>query len=134
MSGVVRCALRHLCLSGRWSAPGYSGRELAGNLVYVIGGDRGSLLIVDVSDPANLVGVSFYDPPGGDGRGVAIRGNDAYVAAGEQGLFVVDVSEPAHPAEVGHLPGRAWDVAISDSTAYVAGGDGQLNILRFAYR
>ena len=124
---------RHIDVRGPWNRGNRNvNMALVSNLVYVIGGDRGSLKIVDVADPANPLGVGSYIPPGIDGRGVAIHGNNAYVAAGEQGLFIVDVSDPAQPAEVGHLPGRAWDVAISDSTAYVADGGGQLSILDLA--
>jgi len=46
----------------------------------------------------------------------------------------VDVSDPAHPTEVGayDTPGWANGVAVSGTHAYVADGDGGLVILRFS--
>jgi len=46
-------------------------------------------------------------------RGVAISGSFAYVAAGDAGIYVVDVSDPANPTVVGSWdsPGFAAKVA-----------------------
>ena len=63
-----------------------------------------------------------------------MAGNYAYVAAYGAGLRIINVSDPAHPTEVGSYdtPGSAQDVAVSGNYAYVAGRDGGLVILRFA--
>ena len=65
--------------------------------------------------------VGTYDTPG-FAIGVAISGSYAYVADGDWGLQIIDVSNPASPTLVGtyDTPGYASDVAISGSYAYVA--------------
>jgi hypothetical protein len=55
--------------------------------------------------------------------GVAVAGDVAYVAAGEQGLRIVDVSDPSQPQELGaytyddttpgYTPGSAQDVVVA---------------------
>jgi hypothetical protein len=54
----------------------------------------------------------------------------AYIAAGEGGLRVMDISDPTAPTEVGfHAMSRpAWSVTVEGNIAYVAAGDG-LHIL-----
>ncbi len=46
---------------------------------------------------------------------VAVSGDHAYVAAAGAGLLVADVSDPAHPVEVGSLdtPGYAQGVTVA---------------------
>ena len=61
-----------------------------------------------------------YD--GGFALGVAVAGHYAYLANGYDGLEVYDISDPAHPVNVGHNV-FGWDanaVAISGHTAFVA--------------
>lgn len=58
---------------------------------------------------------------------VTIAGNYAYVAAMERGLRIVDISDPAHPLEVGVYPVcNAASVTVNGSYAYLSvffGGD-----------
>jgi hypothetical protein len=54
---------------------------------------------------------------------IAVSGGFAYVVAGAAGLRVVDVSNPAHPTEVSHADGLAYDVAVSGTRVYLAAGD-----------
>jgi hypothetical protein len=54
---------------------------------------------------------------------IAVSGGFAYVAGGAAGLRVVDVSNPAHPTEVSHADGLAYDVAVSGTRVYLAAGD-----------
>jgi hypothetical protein len=56
--------------------------------------------------------------------GVAVSGIYVYVADGEAGLRVVDVSDPAHPVEIGFYDSGEFfqAVAISGSYVYVADG------------
>ena len=62
-----------------------------------------------------------------------MAGNYAYVAAYGAGLRIINVSDPAHPTEVGYYNALgAEGVAVSGNYAYVAGRDGGLVILRFA--
>lgn len=103
---------------------------------YVAAGGSG-LHVVDVSDPVAPVETGLYDTPG-VAQGVAVHSYGAsrrteqqaplrdsmaggpgdlyaYVADGDAGLRVVDVSDPAAPAEVGSYdtPGKAWDVVVA---------------------
>jgi hypothetical protein len=54
--------------------------------------------------------------------GVAVSGDYAYIAAYSNGLLVLDISDPAHPALVGSraLPSVAQAVEVSGNYAYVA--------------
>jgi hypothetical protein len=80
--------------------------------------------------------VSALDVPGGafalavtdDGAG----GRRGTLAAGEMGVWMVDLSQPAEPRmiRVADTPGRARGVVVVDDVAYVADGDGGLLILR----
>ena len=94
---------------------------------------RGSLQIVDVSDPAmpqavgEVTGRSFYD--------AAVRGMTAYGAAGSGGLRLYDVSAPAAPVAQGFVTvpgGSVLSVALSGTAAYVAAGNAGLGILDVA--
>lgn len=65
--------------------------------------------------------------PQGYSLDVRASGNLAYLVVGTKGLLIVDVSDPAHPVEVGSnsTRGYAQSVTVSGSTAYVANrGDG----------
>jgi hypothetical protein len=53
---------------------------------------------------------------------VAVVENYAYLADGGDGLRIIDVADPAHPAESGSYatPGYAQDVALAGNYAYLA--------------
>lgn len=74
--------------------------------------------------------LSFLRIPG-FANGVAVDGSHAYVAAGNRGLYVVDVSDPAAPLIAGSLetPGNANDVRVLGGFAYVADGTSGLRII-----
>jgi hypothetical protein len=99
--------------------------ELAGKLAYVA---APGMTVVDVSDPAaprrrGSIGAAVVDD-------LTIYEGRAYLAAGFQGLQVVDLSVLDTPAEVGFaaaaldpLSGmRPTDVAVSDGVAYMTLG------------
>jgi len=60
------------------------------------------------------------------------KGSYAYVADGDSGLQVIDISNPSSPNRVGYYdtPGSAYDVAVKGSYAYVADGSGGLQIYK----
>lgn len=109
--------------------------RVVGSLAYVV--DRHGLRIVDIRNPRNLLEVGRLvlpvDPnPFVEGIvGLAVVENRAYVTANEAGLFILDVSDPAHPRLLGQFdtPGRARDVRVVGGTAYVADGASGLLIL-----
>jgi hypothetical protein len=90
------------------------------------------LVILDVSesDDPRMVSQLFL----GGGFGLDVTGGRAYVAAGERGLQIVDVSDPGSPVVVGGLetPGEAKDVVVSEDRAYVAVGDAGLVVVDIA--
>ena len=68
---------------------------------------------------------------GGTVRAIAVAGNYAYVGVGLR-LVVLDISNPASPIVVGQSPmmsGVIEDVILSGSLAYIASGEGGLQIL-----
>jgi hypothetical protein len=59
---------------------------------------------------------------GGRADAITVQGNYAYVAAGPDGLRIIDVADPARPIETGQVatPPQANDVAVAGGYAYVA--------------
>ncbi|MHB8876676.1 MAG: Ig-like domain-containing protein, partial [Myxococcaceae bacterium] len=82
----------------------------------VVGG-RLQLLSVE-GKPAVLGGVPLST------QRIRLRGPLAVVAAGDDGLVLVDTSNPAAPVQLASVDvgGFAWDVALSGDLAYVAAG------------
>jgi hypothetical protein len=71
-----------------------------------------------------------YDTPG-DAKGIFVSGNYAYVADGNSGLQIVDVSEPSNPKFKGSCdtPEEARRVVVSGDYAYVAAWFSGLQII-----
>ncbi|MBF0280198.1 MAG: hypothetical protein HQM13_20530 [SAR324 cluster bacterium] len=74
--------------------------------------------------------LSFINLPGLP-QSVKISGNYAFVASGEAGVHVVDVSDPSSPVLVRTIDtsGTASDLQISGSYAYVADGSSGLQVI-----
>jgi hypothetical protein len=78
------------------------------------------------SGDAAVVGV-YRPPPAGSALRVAVADGRAYVGAGESGLRIVDVADPARPVELGsyQAPFRPiGEVAPSGRYAYAPGPQG----------
>lgn len=93
---------------GRYQAPGRpTGVKIVGNYAYLLWRVcdyppcLGRLILLDISNPARPALLKIY----GDlnARDIDISGNYAYLAAGADGLHVLDISNPAVPVEVGYL-------------------------------
>ena len=70
----------------------------------------GHLFIWDISDPTNALPLSEYES--GSGRSihnVQLIGRTAYISYYNEGLRIVDFSDPFNPVEVGHYNDLAWD-------------------------
>jgi parallel beta-helix repeat protein len=106
---------------GQYGGP-VQGIAVQGRYVYTGVGPR--LVVLDALDPANMHPVGATAQFDDFVKGVAISGTLAYVAAGSAGLRVVNVSDPAHPTEIGvwDSPGYAEGVAMDGQTAYLADG------------
>jgi hypothetical protein len=104
--------------------------KVVGTLVYVTTGS--GLSIMDVSDPAHIIGYTGYHPDTGS-RAVQVIGQRAYLAGNgytdsngglsNQGLYIADISDPAHPQTLSRYvtPGAAIAVSVAGDRAYVAG-------------
>ncbi|HEY7062450.1 MAG TPA: hypothetical protein VII06_13305 [Chloroflexota bacterium] len=106
-----------------------------GRYAYVAAGR--SLRVLDLREPTQpaLVGVAELPTIG---QGVAVSGQYAYVPAGDYGLLIVDVSDPAAPrlvasqilTEFAHrIASSALAVAVAGQFAYVAAGSGGMQIV-----
>ncbi len=108
---------------GVYEIPGAVNRIVAsGDYIYVLenpeGSPEGGLHIVDVRDAMSPTLAGFYDTPG-TALDLAVVGNRAYVADGDAGLHILDISNPAAPALLGTYPGQARKVAVAGNYAYV---------------
>lgn len=106
----------------------FAGRDGTAVVMVAAGGRTATVQVtVESFSPTAL---SFLELPG-FANGVAVAGDYAYVAAGQAGLVVVDVSDLQAPRIVGtaNTPGNANDVRVSGSFAYVADGDRGLQIV-----
>ncbi|MBZ0265989.1 hypothetical protein K8I28_15125 [bacterium] len=83
---------------------------------------------IDAQDSLNVQVTSFHDFPA---RGVVLSENILYVASYEEGLKLLDVSNPAQPSQIGSclLEGNAVKVDVNNSIAYVAARAGGLRII-----
>jgi len=53
---------------------------------------------------------------------VYVRGNNAYVASGDRGMYILDVSNPSNISRISLVdtPGNATSVYVQGSYAYIA--------------
>ena len=77
-----------------------------------------------------LINAGSLDTPG-EASDVAVVGDLVYIADGEAGLRIADVSIAQRPTDLGFLdtPGTANDVELADGRAYIADGVGGLRII-----
>lgn len=74
--------------------------------------------------------VGSYDTPG-NARGIFVNGNYAYLTDWDNGLYIINIADPASPTLTGSYdtPGRAESVFIHENYAYIADGNSGLLIL-----
>jgi len=95
--------------------------EHQGRLVIAAGGE--GLVLLDLTDPLAPALVSQLDV-GGPALDVRVVGDAAFVAAGESGLAIVDLSGGVASLSAQHaVPGFAAGVAARGDTAFVAACD-----------
>ncbi len=88
--------------------------------LYVAGGYRSGLQVLDTSKGGTPALLGAYDTPG-DCEAVAVRNGRAFVADGGMGLRVYDVTDPASIKETGTLAmGYAEGISLIGDYAYVA--------------
>lgn len=131
---LVGGALLALPLRAEWIVTDRLGGTVAAVAVrdsILFTGVGSRLLIHDVTDPAaprEIGSTPLFRDAVAD---IAISGSLAYVAAGTDGVHIVEVSDDAGPRLIGHWdsPGSAESIAVSDSTLYVADGPFGLQIV-----
>jgi hypothetical protein len=115
------------------------GRASALQFRYLFVTDAQGLLAIDVTDPKHPRTVDASRVPLADGRRVYLARTYAYVAAGRQGLAIVDIERPEHMRldQSFNAGGRlvdARDVVVASTNAslfaYVADGIGGLKVLQ----
>ncbi len=111
-----------------------TGVAIAGNYAYVTAGgsiyfdssldSNAGLFIVDITDPSTLkfTGNYYIGDSGDSVNDVAIAGNYAYIASGENGLIILDIANSSTPTFAGSYDtaGYAWNVAVVSNYAYIA--------------
>jgi len=98
------------------------------NYAYLAGGD--GMYVINISNPADLKEEGFfktsdyYDPGTyqyGYAKGIAIKGNYAYVAIGYAGLVIVNINVISNLIEAGYIDTyNAHEVYLDGDYAYVA--------------
>jgi hypothetical protein len=102
---------------------------------YPPGSSARDLHIIDLSIPTTPIEVGTTTVSGTTFRPkVAVVGDLAYVTVGEEGLRVIDVSNPATPVAISAIdtPGFAAGATGVNSVAYIADGETGLRIFDFA--
>lgn len=107
---------------------------VAGNYAYVGVGSR--LTALDISTPSSPQELGSSEPFGVAVRNVEVLGNSAFVAAGGAGLYIVDISDPAHLTVIGNYKSSGYTegVAVVGKYAYVADGPGGLRVIDISDR
>jgi PKD repeat protein len=92
------------------------------------------LVMVDVTSPTQPIFTGQSPVLPEIVNGTVVSGGHAYAAAGDAGLLVLDVTDPAYPTAVSSVatPGWAWAVAVDGGHAYVADYQGGLRIISVA--
>lgn len=87
---------------------------------------NGGFQVIEISTPSLPMKRGAFSAPGIYARDVVVRENLAYVTSseGDIGLYVLDVSSPVQPEQLGSmaLDGGGWGIALANDTAYVAAG------------
>lgn len=112
----------HLELVAICPVPGWpSSVSVAGGRACVTNGT--DLYVIDVENPRDPQIRGRFDPPEHI-RHVTCDGSWAYVCAGNDGLLVVDLSDPGAPVQVADLrfDGNTWGTALHGSRLYVPTG------------
>jgi len=99
----------------------------ADGLLYILGGDPGTFIVLNVEDPLTpkeITRVSFS--LGSSGARLSITGKRAYISGVGSGtksdLTIFDLSDPTDPKQVGMMAGfdNVWDIAGQGDTIMVA--------------
>ncbi len=104
---------------------------LAGDHAFVGTRQDATFHVLDVSDPSAPALAALLDLGHDDYWGIDVVGNICYVAAGNEGLLVIDVSDPANPIWVGQYNTSHFchSVDVQGNYAYLADWSGGLKVV-----
>ncbi|MBN1331020.1 MAG: hypothetical protein JXA54_16225 [Candidatus Heimdallarchaeota archaeon] len=79
-------------------------------------------IITTTDNSISLIEYSHFDDDGGYSDGVAIQNGFAYIANNDQGLEIINITNPLNPIFLASVPtiGYAVDVLVSNNYAYVS--------------
>ena len=99
----------------------YYGLAVQDSFAYVATSD---FVVINIARPDSPVVIATLDYPAASG--VAVRDTFAYIPYVRDTLWVYSISDPAHPRPLSATPTGVWpwDVALSESKAFVATSDG----------
>ncbi len=111
--------------------------ETEGRYVYFVNyNDIGgkSLKVFDAMDPTTSSWYSTTDWLNSNGLGLTVEGFYAFIAASDDGLYILNISNVLSPTFVGHVdtPGNATDVIVDGAFAYVTDGDAGIHVVSIA--
>ena len=92
-----------------------------GNYLYVSYKDSG-LNIYDITDPLHPEHLGRVSVP--DGTHLEIHDALAFLGAGENGFYIIDIADQSNPHIIGHYAGNAASFRISGEYAYIVGMSG----------
>jgi hypothetical protein len=112
-------------IASQQSARAPASIEVSKGLAVLVG--SGMLQIYDLTKPAAPVRAGTFQPPGGRAVRATLVGSSAFVAAGRDGLQVVDLSTPSVPALISGFKTAepARDVAATDTHIFLVVGTGE---------
>lgn len=123
--------------TAEWQVTGRVGGSISavaahGSLLCVGVGSR--LHFYDVADSSSPREVGSTPPFGDAVLDVVVSGSRAYVAAGTDGVHILDISDPASPRLIGrwNSPGSAEGIAHDGTSLFVADGPFGLHIVDIA--
>jgi len=117
-------------LTGMVSLNGFSTAVLIdGNYAFYGTGMTGKLIIADISNPGFPLQIAsrFFPTINGGIFGMAKKNNILFLAAGGEGVFSVDISNPSNPLVLDSIAipdGQARDIITLGNYAYVAHNNG----------
>ena len=100
-----------------------------GNKVFAGNGMR--MVVLEISNTGSLRQLGSSQTFSHYINGIAVSGNYAFLAAGSEGMYILDISNPSSPALVGHLPTKGYSegVTVSGTIAYLSDGPGGLRLV-----
>src|SRR5208283_452873 len=104
--------------------------KVNGNYAYVLASQYNQyntmgLFVVDISNYSTPSTIAFFNTTQYPSR-IVLNGNYAYIADGDTGLRVIDITNPGTPTQVGFATCYPLDIVLQGNYAYIAAFQGLL--------